>query len=104
VRKIKSYFFISLDGVVESPDKWYFPYLDDEMGAAVGAGFAGADASWSGTVWRGSSSGRAEHPAGATQRANLQDRRAESQLRPGEGLTDGRQHGSLCPRSDRSTA
>jgi hypothetical protein len=22
VRKIKSYFFISLDGVVESPDKW----------------------------------------------------------------------------------
>jgi hypothetical protein len=33
VRKIKSYFFISLDGVVESPDKWYFSYFDDEMGA-----------------------------------------------------------------------
>jgi hypothetical protein len=32
VRKIKSYFFISLDGVVESPDKWHFPYFDDEMG------------------------------------------------------------------------
>jgi len=44
VRKIKSYFFISLDGVVESPDKWHFSYFDDEMGAAVGAGFATADA------------------------------------------------------------
>jgi dihydrofolate reductase len=40
VRKIKSNFFISLDGVVESPDKWHFPYFDDEMGAAIGAGAA----------------------------------------------------------------
>ena len=39
MRKIKSNFFISLDGVVESPDKWHFPYFNDEMGAAVGAGF-----------------------------------------------------------------
>ena len=38
MRKIKSHFFISLDGVVESPDQWHFPYFDDEMGAAVGAG------------------------------------------------------------------
>ena len=37
MRKIKSNFFISLDGVVESPDQWHFPYFDDEMGAAVGA-------------------------------------------------------------------
>ena len=44
MRKIKSYFFISLDGVVESSDKWHFPYFDDEMGTAVGAGFATADA------------------------------------------------------------
>jgi dihydrofolate reductase len=44
MRKIKSYFFISLDGVVESPDKWHFRYFDDEMGAAVGAGFATTDA------------------------------------------------------------
>lgn len=44
MRKIKSYFFISLDGVVESPEKWHFPYFDEEMGAAVGAGFATADA------------------------------------------------------------
>jgi dihydrofolate reductase len=34
--KIVSSFFISLDGVVESPDKWQFPYFNDEMGAAVG--------------------------------------------------------------------
>ena len=50
MRKIKSYFFISLDGVVESPDKWHFPYFDDEMGAAVGAGFANADALLMGRV------------------------------------------------------
>jgi dihydrofolate reductase len=34
--KIVSHFFISLDGVVESPDQWHFPYFNDEMGAAVG--------------------------------------------------------------------
>ena len=34
---IKSGLFISLDGVVESPDQWQFPYFNDEMGAAVGA-------------------------------------------------------------------
>jgi dihydrofolate reductase len=50
VRKIKSYFFISLDGVVEAPDQWHFPYFDDEMGAAVGAGFEGSDAMLMGRV------------------------------------------------------
>jgi dihydrofolate reductase len=50
LRQIKSYFFISLDGVVESPDKWHFPYFDDEMGAAVGAGFSSADAMLMGRV------------------------------------------------------
>jgi dihydrofolate reductase len=50
VRKIKSHFFISLDGVVESPDKWHFPYFDDEMGEAVGAGFATTDAILMGRV------------------------------------------------------
>jgi dihydrofolate reductase len=50
MRRIRSYFFISLDGVVESPDQWHFPYFDDEMGAAVGAGFAGSDAMLMGRV------------------------------------------------------
>jgi dihydrofolate reductase len=36
--KIVSNFFISLDGVVESPNKWHFPYFNDEMGAAIGSG------------------------------------------------------------------
>jgi dihydrofolate reductase len=36
--KIVANFFISLDGVVESPDKWHFPYFDDQMGAAIGSG------------------------------------------------------------------
>jgi dihydrofolate reductase len=50
MRKIKSNFFISLDGVVESPDQWHFPYFDEEMGAAVGAGFATTDALLMGRV------------------------------------------------------
>ena len=50
MRTIKSYFFMSLDGVVERPDTWQFPYFDDEMGAAVGAGFATADALLMGRV------------------------------------------------------
>jgi dihydrofolate reductase len=68
VRKIKSYFFISLDGVVESPDKWHFPYFDDEMGAAVGAGFANADAMLMGRVlyeeWAGYWPEHADEPFG----------------------------------------
>jgi dihydrofolate reductase len=36
--RIVANFFISLDGVVESPHEWHFPYFDDDMGAVVGAG------------------------------------------------------------------
>jgi dihydrofolate reductase len=50
MRKIKSNFFISLDGVVEAPDQWHFPYFNEEMGAAVGAGFATTDAVLMGRV------------------------------------------------------
>jgi dihydrofolate reductase len=50
MRKLKSNFFISLDGVVESPDQWHFPYFDDAMGAAVDAAFATADAMLMGRV------------------------------------------------------
>jgi dihydrofolate reductase len=35
--------FISLDGVVEAPDQWHFPYFNDEMGAAVDATLGTAD-------------------------------------------------------------
>jgi len=68
MRKIKSHFFISLDGVVESPDKWHFRYFDDEMGAAVGAGFATTDALLMGRVlyneWAGYWPAHASEPFG----------------------------------------
>jgi dihydrofolate reductase len=41
---IKSSLFISLDGVVESPETWHFDYFNDEMGAVVGELMAGNDA------------------------------------------------------------
>jgi dihydrofolate reductase len=34
--KIVSNFFITLDGVVESPDQWQLAYFNEEMGAAIG--------------------------------------------------------------------
>ncbi len=37
MRKIKAQLFISLDGVVEAPDHWHFPYFNEEMGAVVDA-------------------------------------------------------------------
>jgi dihydrofolate reductase len=36
MRKITAGLFVALDGVVEAPDQWHFPYFNDEMGAAVG--------------------------------------------------------------------
>ena len=35
-KKIIAGLFISLDGVVEDPHLWHFPYFNDEMGEAVG--------------------------------------------------------------------
>jgi dihydrofolate reductase len=43
MRKIIANLFISLDGVVEEPGDWHFPYFNDEMGAAVDAGLRSAD-------------------------------------------------------------
>jgi dihydrofolate reductase len=37
MRKIIAGVFIALDGVVEDPQDWHFPYFNDEMGAAVTA-------------------------------------------------------------------
>ena len=37
-------FFISLDGVVEAPETWHFPYFNDEMAAAVQRSIASSDA------------------------------------------------------------
>ncbi|MEV0293942.1 dihydrofolate reductase family protein [Nocardia sp. NPDC050710] len=43
MRKITAGLFISLDGVVEEPQTWHFPYFNDEMGAAVGEQLGTAD-------------------------------------------------------------
>jgi len=43
MRKIIAGLFISLDGVVEAPDQWHFPYFNDEMGVAVDATFGACD-------------------------------------------------------------
>ena len=41
---IKSSLFISLDGVIEAPETWHFPYFNDQMGAVVGEQMSGNDA------------------------------------------------------------
>jgi len=43
MRKITAGLFIALDGVVEAPDQWHFPYFNDEMGAAVDGQLGAAD-------------------------------------------------------------
>ncbi|MEV4285548.1 dihydrofolate reductase family protein [Nonomuraea bangladeshensis] len=42
-RKITAGLFVALDGVVEAPETWHFPYLNEEMSAAVGQMYAEAD-------------------------------------------------------------
>jgi dihydrofolate reductase len=44
MRKIVAGEFISLDGVVEAPNQWHFPYFNDEMGEAVGSDMTSAGA------------------------------------------------------------
>jgi len=44
MRKITAGMFIALDGVVEAPDQWHFPYFNDKMGAAVDGQLGAADA------------------------------------------------------------
>src|SRR5205823_8985648 len=41
--KLTAGLFISLDGVVENPQDWHFPYFNDEMGAPVPANLGEAD-------------------------------------------------------------
>jgi dihydrofolate reductase len=50
MRKIVAGLFVSLDGVFESPNKWHFPYFNDEMGAAIGASIEEGDSMLLGRV------------------------------------------------------
>jgi dihydrofolate reductase len=36
MRKVVASLFLSLDGVIEAPETWHFPYFNDEMGRAIG--------------------------------------------------------------------
>ena len=42
--RIVSTFFTTVDGVVESPDQWHFPYFDDDMGKIVEGGMQSSSA------------------------------------------------------------
>lgn len=50
MRRIIAAEFLSLDGVMESPEKWHFPYFNEEMGRAIGESFAASDAMLMGRV------------------------------------------------------
>jgi dihydrofolate reductase len=50
MRKVVASEIVSLDDVVESPDKWHFPYFNDQMGDAIGAAMAASDAMLLGRV------------------------------------------------------
>ena len=50
MRKVIASEFVSLDGVMEAPDRWQFPYFNDEMGEAVGAEMEQTDAMLLGRV------------------------------------------------------
>ncbi len=50
MRKVVASEFVSLDGVVESPDQWHFPYFNDQMGDAIGAAMDASDAMLMGRV------------------------------------------------------
>ena len=43
MRKIVATLLMSLDGVVEAPQRWHFAYMDAEMAASVGLQLAAAD-------------------------------------------------------------
>jgi dihydrofolate reductase len=43
MKKIVAGLFMTLDGVAESPQSWQFPYFNDQMMKALGAGMASAD-------------------------------------------------------------
>jgi len=65
--------FVALDGVMGSPESWQLPYFDDEMGEAVGATMAAADAMLMGRVTY-------DHGQGVARSVSLKHR-----LRAGRG-------------------
>jgi dihydrofolate reductase len=50
MRKVVASELASLDGVMEAPETWHFPYFNDEMGEAIASGMADSDAMLLGRV------------------------------------------------------
>ena len=50
MRKVVAAEHVSLDGVMEAPERWHFAYDNDEINQAIGAGFAASDALLMGRV------------------------------------------------------
>ena len=50
MRKVIASEIVSLDGVVESPEEWHFPYFNDQIAEAIGAAMAASDAMLLGRV------------------------------------------------------
>jgi dihydrofolate reductase len=50
MRKVVASEFVSLDGVVEAPEQWHFPYFNDQMGDAIEAAMVASDAMLMGRV------------------------------------------------------
>jgi dihydrofolate reductase len=50
MRRVIASEFVSLDGVFEAPEKWHFPYMDDEMVQEIMAGMGQSDAMLIGRV------------------------------------------------------
>jgi dihydrofolate reductase len=50
MRKVVASELVSLDGVMEAPETWHLQYFNDEMGEAIGAAMAEADAMLFGRV------------------------------------------------------
>jgi dihydrofolate reductase len=44
MRTLVSTFFTSLDGIVDTPQEWHFPYLNEEVMGVIGSTFAHCDA------------------------------------------------------------
>jgi dihydrofolate reductase len=44
MRNVVASLFLSLDGVMEAPETWHFPYFNNEMGAAIGEGMSSTGA------------------------------------------------------------
>lgn len=50
MRKLLALTFLTLDGVMASPETWAFPYLDGQLAAAVGTVLSGADTTLIGRI------------------------------------------------------